>query len=205
MDSSVVDVRSERPGLEVPQPLRAGIALAALASVPFALGLGDVIRPLSGLVFAALFVGAGALRSALAHQELASLRRTADDELRRRPRPRTPAALLLWRSDELTSDRHRLSLARTLAHLERDLSSARLPGASPLNRVAARPQVDLIHRIEARLEALDLPVEARAVLELEDLLTLPESPLYSRERAGELRTSLLHTLEALSTLEGGRR
>jgi hypothetical protein len=205
MDTSVFGVRSEQRGLEVPQPLRAGVALAALAAVPLALGLGDVIRPLSGLVFAAIFVGAGSLRSALAYYELTTLRHAADNELRRRPKPQAPSALLSWRSDELTGDRHRLALAHTLSRLERDLSPARLPGASPLNRVAARPQVDLIRRIEARLEALDLPVEPRAVLELEDLLTLPESPLYSRERAGGLRVSLLETLESLSTVDGARR
>jgi hypothetical protein len=205
MDIPALGVRGGQRGLEIPQPVRAGIPLATLAVVPFALGLGDVIRPLSGLVFAAIFVGAGALRSALAYHELAALRHEADDELRRRPRSLAPSALLAWRSDELTGDRHRLALAHTLAHLDRDLSPARLPGASPLNRVAARPQVDLIRRIEARLEALDLPVEPRAVLQLEDLLTLPESPLYSRERAGELRSSLLDTLEALSTVDGSRR
>src|SRR5689334_14610341 len=136
MDTSVFGVRSEQRGLEVPQPLRAGVVLAALAVVPFALGLGDVIRPLSGLVFAIIFVGAGWLRSALAYHELATLRHAADAELRRRPRPQTPSALLSWRSDELTGDGHRLALAHTLSRLERDLSPARLPGASPLNRVA---------------------------------------------------------------------
>jgi hypothetical protein len=204
MDVSLHGARIDRRGLEVPQPLRGAIPLAALGILPLALGLDNLIRPLSGVVFAVIFVAAGALRWAFAYHELSSLRHAADDELRRRPILPTPSALLSWRSDELTSDRHRLALASTLAHLERDLSPSRLPGASPLNRVAARPQVDLIRRIEVRLAALDLPVEPRAVLELEDLLTLPESPLYSRERAGELRASLLQTLEALSSMEGGR-
>jgi hypothetical protein len=204
MDISVFGLRSERRGLEVPPPFRDGIALAAVGVVPLALGLGDVIRPLSGLVFTGIFVGAGALRSALAYHDLSSLRRTADDEIRRRPRPQTPAPLLQWRSDELTCVRHRLALARTLSRLERDLSPDRLPGASPLNRVAARPQVDLFHAIGARLEAVELPVEPRAILQLEDLLTEPESPLYSRVRAGGLRPALVECLESLSTVNGAR-
>jgi hypothetical protein len=205
MDVSLRSARVDRRGLEVPQPLRGAVPLAALGVLPLALGLGGLIRPLSGLVFAALFVAAGALRWSFAYHELRDLRHAADDELRRRPRRHTPSALLSWRSDELTSEHHRLELAHTLAQLERDLSPARLPGASPLNRVAARPQVDLIRRIEARLEALELPVGPRAVLQLEDLLTLPESPLYSRERAAELRTSLLDTLAALSTVDRDNR
>jgi hypothetical protein len=202
MDVSLHGARVDRRGLEVPQPLRGAVPLAAFGIVPLALGLGGVIRPLSGFVFAAIFVAAGALRWSFAYRELSDLRHAADDELRRRPRRYTPSALLSWRSDELTSDQHRLALAHTLVQLERDLSPARLPGASPLNRVAARPQVDLIRRIEARLEALDLPVRPQAVLQLEDLLTLPESPLYSRERAAALRTSLLDTLAALSAVDG---
>jgi hypothetical protein len=77
-----------------------------------------------------------------------------------------------------------------------------LPGASPLNRIAARPHVDLFRRLAERLAACDRPIEPRAVLLVEDFLTAPDSPLYARERAGELREFMLGCLDALDPATG---
>jgi hypothetical protein len=189
-----------RDGLELPRPIRSGLAVAAVGLLPLALGLTDVIRPLSGLVFAAIFLAVGALQWSLAHFELVAIRHRADLELRREPRPYLLSSFAQWRADELTSDRHRLALARAVARTERDLSPALLPGASPLNRVAARPHVDLFRRLAARLAALDRPVTPQAVLQVEELLTSSDSPLYARQRAHELRRSLLASLRALDGL-----
>jgi hypothetical protein len=184
-------------GFDVPRPLRSGLAIAAVGLLPLALGLATVIRPLSGLVFAAIFVAVGALRWSLAHFELVEVRRRADLELRREPRPYPLSNFAQWRASELTSDHHRLALARSVARTVRDLSPAVLPGASPLNRVAARPHSELFRQLAERLAALDRPVTPQAVLQIEDFLTSPSSPLYARERASELCTSLLTSLHAL--------
>lgn len=197
MDPSCNEAQIHGNGLNAPRPLRLGLPLVALGLLPLIAGAAGLIRPLSGLVFATIFAAAGALRASLAYHELLSLRRAADRELRLEPLPYLESSLLAWRSAELTSDHYRTAVARTLAQTERDLSPAKLPGASPLNRVAARPHADLLHRLAERLAAVERPVTPRGVLGVEDLLTLADSPLYERERAHELRASLVSCLNAL--------
>ena len=166
--------------------------------LPLVLGLAGAIRPLSGLVFAGIFVLVGAVQAALVQHELTGLRRKADGELRRDRDRYLVSALAAWRSDELTSAAHRTKLARSVARTARDLSPARLPGASPLNRVAARPHVELLHELARRLEKLDRPVDASGVLKVQQLLTSPDSPLYAREGSDRVRAAILECLYALS-------
>jgi len=173
--------------------------------LPLVAALTGLIQPLSGVVFAAIFAAAGALQCSLAYYELAGRRRVADRELRLKTRPYLQPALVAWRSAELISARHRTALARAVARTERDLPPAKLPGASPLNRVAARPHVDLFRRLAERLAALDQSVTPQAILQVEELLTSGDSPLYARERADELRASLLDCLEALEPVEANVR
>jgi len=200
MDFPHFDARvGRRAGPDLPRPIQSGSAVAAVGLVPLVLGLTGVIRPVSGLVFAAIFLAVGALQWSLAHFELNGIRRRADLELQREPRPSLLSSVAQWRAHELTSDRHRLGLARALARTERDLSPAFLPGASPLNRVAARPQVELFGRLAERLATLDRPVTPRAVLQVEELLTSSDSPLYAPERASELRPALLASIRALDS------
>jgi hypothetical protein len=200
------DARSDGvDGLELPRPIRSGLAVAAVGLWPLGLGLSAVIRPLSGLVLAAIFLAAGALQLSLAQFELMGIRRRADRELRREPRSLLLSRIAQRRAGELTSDRHRLALARAAARTERDLSPAFLPGASPLNRVAARPHAELFRRLADRLAALDQSVKPQTILQVEELLTSPESPLYARERARELPATLLACLDALDAMPGWRR
>lgn len=188
---------SHARGFEVPRPVRSGLALAAAGVVPLALETADIIRPLSGIVFACIFVGAGALQGSLAYAELARLRRSADRELRLGRKAYLHSALVEWRAGELTSPHNRTVLAGSLAHLESEVSPDRLPGASPLNRAAVRPHLDLVRQLAARMDAVDEPVRPRGILLVEDLLTSPESALYARDRAGELRDELLDCVAAL--------
>jgi hypothetical protein len=97
----------------------------------------------------------------------------------------------------LTSAEHRRALAREIARTEQALSPAKLPGASPLNRVATRPQVELLRALSDRLLALDRPVTWHGVLELEHLLRSPDSPLYTPAGESEVRAALLSALAAL--------
>jgi hypothetical protein len=186
-----------RERLNPPRPIRPGLAIAAVGLLPLALGLADLIRPLSGLVFGVIFLAVGLLQSSLAYHELSATRRRADAELQRKSHPYLLSSLAQWRADELTCDRHRLALARSVARTERDLSPALLPGASPLNRVAARPHVDLFRELARRLAALEQPVTPQAVLQVEELMTSPQSPLYRREGAADIPRSLRQCLAAL--------
>ena len=198
MNVSVFLARKERR-LDLPRPARSGLLLALCTVFPLIAGATGLIRPLSALAFTAIFAAAGAFQVALAHHELVGLRRLADGELLRGRRPYFQPALVAWRSTELTSEHHRKGLARAVARTERDLSTATLPGASPLNRIAARPHVDLFRRLAGRLAELDRPVKPRGVLLVEQLLRSPDSPLYARERAGELRAWLTASIDALDT------
>jgi hypothetical protein len=191
------DTSVEAGAFAPPRPLRAGLALAALAVLPSLAGASDLIRPLSGFVFAGIFVAAGALRTAFACHELRALRGSADRELRAGQQSYLQTGPLEWRAAELTSPRRRLVLARAVARTERDLLPKTLPGASPLNRVALRPHIDLLRELAERLRALDRPVSASGVLQVEELLTSSESPFYARERADEARSALRACLEAL--------
>lgn len=197
MELPRLDTSNDVLAFDPPRPVRAGLALAAFAVLPLLAGVSDLIRPLSGIVFAGILVAAGGLRAALAYEDLRSLRRSADRELRLGTQPHLTSGLLAWRAAELSSSRHRLALARAVARTERDLSPTTLPGASPLNRVALRPQIDLLRELTDRLRALDRPVPAKGVLQVEELLTSSDSPFYARERAGEVRAELRECLDAL--------
>jgi hypothetical protein len=184
-------------GLSLPRPLRSGLAICAVGVLPLVLGLMAMIRPLSGIVLAGIFVVGGALQTSFSYYELVRLRRRADGELRREARPERRSSLARWRARQLTSDRNRKILARSLRGLKHDLSPGVLPGASPLNRVAARPHADLFAELAERLAALERPVTPQGVLEVEELLTSPDSPLYARERSDEIGSALRGCLQAL--------
>jgi hypothetical protein len=85
-----------------------------------------------------------------------------------------------WRVQELISARERLRLARSMRGVLKDLSASRLPGASPLNRVAMRPYAPLLAALADRLANLEYPVRAQGVLAVRRLLTDPDGPLYAR-------------------------
>ena len=105
--------------------------------------------------------------------------------------------MLATRAAELTSLRNRRALARSLEATARELDGRVLPSAVPLNRAGARPHLDLIRALAARLLA-PAPVSARGVLLVQELLTDGyHSPLYDRERAGDLRPALEESLSAL--------
>jgi hypothetical protein len=85
-----------------------------------------------------------------------------------------------WRVDELTSRRERKRLGRSVRSIVPELSAGRLPGASPLNRVALRPYRSELIALADRLDDLDRPVSAAGVLAVRHLLTEPGSALYAR-------------------------
>jgi hypothetical protein len=100
-------------------------------------------------------------------------RRQADEWIRHGFESRYP-----WRVAELTTERERKSDARSLHGVIGELTGSKLPGAAPLRVTAVRPYVALLEAIERRLLE-QRPVSAVGMLGVEDLLTSPDSCLFS--------------------------
>lgn len=90
-----------------------------------------------------------------------------------------------WRVQELTSERERRRLARSVEGVVKSLSGTWMPGASPVNRVALRPYATLLVAIADRLAQTEYPVSAAGVLAVRRLLTDPDGPLYARPDEGD--------------------
>lgn len=88
-----------------------------------------------------------------------------------------------WRVSELTSERERTRLARSVRKLSRDVSPDRLPGPLPLDRTALRAQSRRLARLAERLEAFDHPVAVPGIIHLRWLLNDARSPLYAPPQA----------------------
>jgi hypothetical protein len=172
-----------------------GTAVLALLTLALASTLAGIVGAVpreSGLAFGALLLFTAGLRAGLGRLALGRERSRAD----RRILAGRRSTDLAWRIDELTSDRERGSLARSLRGLLRTVESHTI-SASPVNRRAARPLADRIEALAARVSALDRPVEARGVVLVEQLLTDGSGPLYAYTRADELPRCLDDALEAL--------
>jgi len=107
------------------------------------------------------------------------------------------SATFAWRIAELTAPRERLVLAGSLRGLVDDLSSRRLPGAAPLNRIGLLPNRRALLALAVRLEQLDRPVEALGMLLVRELLTNGGGPPYLDGNVGELSADLAVIHEAL--------
>ena len=184
-------------GYRIPTVFTASVALAA-GAVAIALGaVGDM----SATVAITVAGGCAVLALgpvAIASHDRSAMRVRADMLLRKGFRVHPASPLLTWREAELTSERRRKALARSLTHIVRELEGRVLPGAVPLNRVAARPHVGLIRVLAERVGLLDRPVTAQGMLLVQDLVTDGfGSPLYVPERAGELESTVERCLAVL--------
>jgi hypothetical protein len=144
-----------------------------LAAAALALDADPRLPRIAGAVGAAFFTSAAAVRAVQASNELRRERRAADrlilgDE----------GAHVAWRTRELVSPRTRVQLRQELERTLRALSDARLPSASPLNRPAARRNLELFQLLADRLDD-GRPVRARGMLVAQQLLRDASSPLYS--------------------------
>jgi hypothetical protein len=134
------------------------------------------------------------VRRLRARRELAGARRIADAEL---IATALPSPRLAWRTNELCSDEHRQAMAESIAQVVNASEARYLPGASPVNRVAAREQHELLLQIAAVLDDVQRRVSPRGVLLVERVLSESKSPLYLQGQANDLRTALIGALEAL--------
>jgi hypothetical protein len=182
----------------VPDPVGSAAPLIALAALALLLEAAPDLPWEVGVVVAALFGAAAAVRVAQQWRTVRRLRALADHIILRAEAHRIASALVSWRMLELTSPRHRHGVAAEAARLSRELDAATLPGAVPLNRSAVRPYRHELEAISAALEG-GQPVSARGVLLAEDLLSSPSSPLYDRDAVGTLQPRLRRVLSALKT------
>ena len=90
--------------------------------------------------------------------------------------------------------RERLMLGSSVRAIVEALSPRRLPGASPLNRVALRPYCAELLALADRLDDLDRPVSAAGMLGVRRLLTEPDSVLYARPLPDELPRDIAREL-----------
>jgi hypothetical protein len=182
----------------VPNPIGVAAPLFALAGLALLLETAPGLPWLVGVGVAALFLGAALARLTQQWLVVRRLRRIADQLIvRGSSRGATPPALIAWRMSELTGAAHRRAVAREATRLVRELEATSLPGAVPLNRVAARP---FRHELEELAETLagDLSISARGVLLAERLLTSSRSPLYDRDAAEDLSAQLRRVRAALA-------
>lgn len=187
-----------RADFRPPRPLRALlIALLPVSAPAFVWAVG-VASWRASAAFGGTMFALAVLRGGMAWRDLWRSRRLADRLLFAFPRFPLVSPLALWRAAELTSERNRRFLAKSVHGLAREAAGSVLPTAVPLNRRAARENLFLLRRLETRLADLTRPVSAHGVLVVDRLLTDGiSSPLYCRERAAELSEALTEALAAL--------
>jgi len=109
---------------------------------------------------------------------------------------RLPSPRFAWRTAELVAAEHRLALARELTEILRHADGTNLPGASPLDRAAARDARAQLLALASRLADLDRATAPRGVLLAERLLCSSDSPLFGGPRPS-VRAAIEEVLGAL--------
>jgi hypothetical protein len=182
----------------VPSPLAAASPLLALAVLALALDAAPTLPWEAGVAVALLFAAAALIRLTQKWIAVRRLRSIADRIIMRGGDRPTASPLVMWRTAELTSSRHRRLVAAKAARLARELDASTLPGAVPLNRSVVRPYRKELEALAAALNGSQ-PVSARGMLLVEQLMSSPASPLYDRAAADTLEPRLRRVLSALQT------
>jgi hypothetical protein len=181
--------------LDLPQPWRAVLPLLALTALALALELDPTLRT-AGLLAAACFLVAAAVRGVRARRELAHIRRAVDHLIVADPRGGEVSELRQWRTHELVDSAAREKLRHELEHTIDRLDPGHLPSSSPLRRAALRPHEELLRSIADRLGDGRL-VAPRGILLVRSLLRDTGSPLYTEEGDEALARMLSRVRRAL--------
>jgi hypothetical protein len=97
-----------------------------------------------------------------------------------------------WRAEELTSPRERKLLARSLRGVVRELGSPPMRRSTiPLNRRALRRHAAELDALADLLDELERSVSPAGILDVQQLLTSPGSPLYMHSVADDLPERLV--------------
>jgi hypothetical protein len=180
----------------IPNPIASASPLLALAVVALALDAAPDLPWEAGVAVALLFAAAAAVRLVQKWFAVRRLRAVADRVILRGGDLSSTSPLILWRTTELTSRRHRRAIAAEAARLARELDASMLPGAVPLNRAAVRPYRQELEALAALLGGPE-PISARGVLLAQQLLSSPASPLYDRSEATMLEPRLRRVFSTL--------
>jgi hypothetical protein len=167
-------MHTARPRLSPARPLPALAPYATAAAVALAAGWAAGLSRPDRLVLPVALLVLGSIKAAQRWIERRRHCAVADAWLRGGGR----ATHFEWRAEELTSPRERRLLARSLRGIVRELDPSGRRSAVPLNRPALRPHSDELTVIAVRLDHLELPVSPAGILEVQRLLTSPDSPLY---------------------------
>lgn len=173
-----------------------GAVYLALAAVALAAGFGAALSLDWTLTAAVSLTLAGLLHAGRASVELTRQRQIADNYLRTM-RHCAPTSRYAWRADELTSERGRRALARSLRRVVGEVNGRLLPGAVPINRYGLRPHVGDLLRLARALADTRTRVTPAGILLVHDLFTSPAGPLYVRDRAGEVPQTIATILASL--------
>jgi hypothetical protein len=182
----------------VPNPLGATAPLLVLAVVALALDAAPDLPWEAGVAVSGLFVSAAAVRFTQKWIAVRRLRAIADRIILRNGDRPTASPLVAWRAAELTSRRHRRSVAAAASRLARELSASSLPGAVPLNRSVVRPYRQELEALAATLDGKQ-PIGASGMLLAERFLSSPASPLYDRAAADTLGPRLHRVITTLQS------
>jgi len=153
-------------------PARQVAPFLALAAGSLALDAAPHVPWVAGVACAGLFAAAGGVRRLQLAGAQRAARRVADHRILR------GHGVPAWREEELVAVRARTARRREVERILRTASAARLPSASPLNRVAVRRSAPLLRLLADRLGD-GAPVTARGMLYVDQLLRDPSSPLYT--------------------------
>ena len=190
MSHHAVIFEPTRGAARIPRPWIAALPLLLLAAASVSLDAAPQLPWTVGVAVGALFLAGGLARGLQRYLELRQLRAAADRLIRRDDPRSAQSPFIGWRCQELTQPGRRRTLARSLRHVVREISPTTLPGASPLNRRAARPFADRFRQLADLVDDPATPVSARGILLAESLLTDGDSPLYDRARASRLGAEL---------------
>jgi hypothetical protein len=159
---------------------------AAAAAVALAVGWAVGLSWADRLVLPVAIVLLGLIKTAQRWNERRRRRAVADAWLLNGGRPTQFA----WRAEELTSPGERRLLARSLRAVVRELGFPGRRSTVPLNRRALRPHAEEIAALAERLDDLDRPISPAGILEVEELLTSPGSPLFLHESDADVSKTL---------------
>ena len=154
------------------------VPCAAAAAVLFGMGVAGGLEGSFLLVVPISVACLGLLLALRSWAERDRIRAEADAWIARGYESR--ASRYGWRIDELTSQRERRVLGRSVRRIVPELAAGRRPGAAPINRFALRPFRSELIALADRLDDLERPVSAAGILGVHRLLTEPGSVLYSR-------------------------
>jgi hypothetical protein len=147
----------------------------------------------AGVCVLAAFAEFGRARLGLARR-----RRTADALLRTGIKVHPESELLTWRAAELTSDRNRTQLSRSLRGIVQELDRPAALSPVPLDRRRVRPHAGLVLALADHLGAFDRPVTAQGMVFVQELLADGyASPLFLGGPPTDVAVALRRCLAAL--------